>query len=86
MWHGGTERGPVAAPQVPPGIVLQPGYLETHPGTSVSALAVDGGFGVDVRASRQLTVTPFAGLRLAMTGNFGPKYIVRTGIRIGFRP
>ena len=85
MWHGGTVRGPVAAPQVPAGFVLQPGYLDTHRGTSVSARALDGGFGVEIRTSRQLTVTPFAGLRLANTGNFGPKYIVRTGIRVGFR-
>jgi hypothetical protein len=86
MWHGGTARGPVAAPQVPPGFVLQPGYLETHRGTSVSALALDGGLGLEIRASRRLSVAPFAGVRLAKTGNFGPKYIVRTGIRVGFRP
>jgi predicted acyltransferase len=65
--------------------VLQPGSLDTHRGTSISALALDSGLGLEVRATRQLTVAPFAGVRLAKTANFGPKYIVRAGVRVAFR-
>jgi hypothetical protein len=85
MWHGGTSIGPLTTPQVPTGFVLQPGSLETHRGASSTAFALDGGLGVEIRASHRLTLSPFAGLRLANTGNFGPKYILRTGVRVGFK-
>jgi len=85
MWHGGTRRGPVAAPQVPAGLVLQPGDAQTREGAGSRGLAADGGFGVDVRVARRLTLRPFAGLRVVNTGEVGPKYIVRTGIRVGFQ-
>lgn len=85
MTHGGTLRGPVAAPQVPPGFTLQPGDADTRRGASSNALTVDGGAGVDIRVASRVTLRPFAGLRLANTGNFGPKYVVRTGVRVGFQ-
>ena len=85
MWHGGTSRRPLAAPQVRAGFTLQPGTLESRRGESVSAFAADGGAGVEVWLSDRLAVVPFAGLRLANTGNFGPKYIVRGGARVAFR-
>ena len=85
MFHGGTVRGPLTAPQVPPGVRLQPGEAETRRGRRSRAWATDGGGGVDVRVTNRLTVRPFAGLRLVMTGNVGPKYIVRGGARIAFR-
>ena len=85
MTHGGTVRGPVVLPQVPAGFTLQPGEAETRRGSSSRALALDGGFGVDVRVAPRVTLRPFAGLRLANTGNVGPKYVVRTGIRVGFQ-
>jgi len=86
MAHGGTLRGPLAAPQAPPGFTLRPGDVETRRGQRAIAVAADGGVGVDVRLSGRVTVGPFVGLRLINTGNFGPKYIVRSGVRIGFRP
>jgi hypothetical protein len=86
MSHGGTRRGPVVAPQVPPGLVLQPGDFDSSDGAGSQALAADGGLGVEVRIAPRISVRPFAGLRLVGTENFGPKYIVRAGVRIGFRP
>jgi hypothetical protein len=86
MSHGGTTRGPLAPPQIPPGFTLQPGAVETTRGRSATAVAADGGVGLEVRVPGRLTVGPFAGLRLVHTGNFGPKYIVRGGVRIAFRP
>lgn len=85
MTDGGTQRGPVALPQVPPGYSLEPGQLDSVRGARATALALDGGAGVDVRVTPRVTVRPFAGLRLAHTGNFGPKYVFRTGVRVGFR-
>jgi hypothetical protein len=46
---------------------------------------MDGGGGVDIRLAGPVTIRPFAGLRLVNTGNFGPKYIIRTGARIAVR-
>jgi len=86
MSHGGTRRGPIVAPQVPPGLVLQPGDFDSIDGAASRALAADGGLGVDVRIAPRISMRPFAGLRLVGTENVGPKYIVRTGVRIGFRP
>lgn len=85
MSHGGTRRGPVAAPQPPPGFSLQPGDAQTRQGADSKALLADGGFGIDVRVAPRITVRPFAGLRLTSAGQIGPKYIVRTGVRIGFQ-
>ena len=85
MTHGGTLRGPKAALQVPPGFSLQPGDGETRRGASSHALTLDGGIGVEVRVAPRVTVRPFAGLRLANTENVGPKYVVRTGVRVGFQ-
>lgn len=85
MTHGGTVRGPVAPPQVPPGYTLQPGDADTRRGSKSSGLLADGGGGVDVRVGSHVTVRPFAGLRLTSTDDVGPKYIVRTGIRVGFQ-
>ena len=86
MWHGGTSTAPLTTPQVREGFTLQPGTLDRSEGQSTSALAADAGLGVEVRVSRRLAIVPFAGLRLANTGNFGPKYIVRGGARVTFRP
>ena len=84
MSHGGTRRGPVVAPQVPPGFTLQPGDAETRQGASSKAAVADGGVGVELRVAPRITVRPFAGFRLANTGDGGPKYVIRTGVRIGF--
>lgn len=86
MWHSGTSTGPLTTPQVRAGFTLQPGTLDRRKGQSTSALATDAGVGVEVRISRRLAIAPFAGLRLANTGNFGPKYIVRGGARVLVRP
>lgn len=85
MTHGGTSRGPLTAPQAPPGFSLQPGDGDTRRGASSNGLTLDGGFGFDVRVAPRVTLRPFAGLRLVNTGNVGPKYIVRSGVRVGFR-
>lgn len=85
MTHGGTLRGPVVAPQVPPGFTLQPGDAGTAKGGPSHALAIDGGVGVDVRVAPRVMLRPFAGLRLANTGGVGPKYVIRTGVRVGFQ-
>jgi hypothetical protein len=82
MFHGGTERGPVAPPQVPPGHTLQPEDVETRRGRDVNALTLEGSFGADMRLTRRVVLRPFVGLRLANTGNVGPKYIIRAGGRI----
>jgi hypothetical protein len=85
MSHGGTLRRPLTLPQVPPGLALQPGdEPETRRGSRSNAFAMDGGVGVDVRFTNRITARPFAGLRLVNTGNFGPKYVIRSGARIGF--
>ena len=86
MAHGGTSRGPLALPQVPPGFTLQPHSIETKKDEGVVAVAADSGFGVDVRLPGRMSAGPFVGLRLISTGNFGPKYIVRGGVQFGFRP
>jgi hypothetical protein len=82
MSHGGTSRRPLSPPQIPPGFTLQPGDVETRQGRSSKAFAMDGGIGADVALSDRVTVRPFGGLRLVNTGNFGPKYIIRSGARI----
>lgn len=85
MTHGGTLRGPVVAPQIPPGFTLQPGDADTRRGASTKAMAIDGGFGLDIRVAPRVILRPFAGLRLVNTENVGPKYVVRSGLRVGFR-
>lgn len=85
MSHGGTRRGPVGVPQAPPGFSLQPLDTETRQGASSNALVADSGVGIDVRVAPRITVRPFAGVRLTSAEQVGPKYIVRTGIRIGFQ-
>ena len=85
MSHGGTLRGPAAALQAPPGFTLQPGDAETRRGARSRAGTIDGGVGFDVRVAPRVTLRPFAGLRLVSTGNVGPKYVVRTGLRVALR-
>jgi hypothetical protein len=85
MTHGGTVRGPVTVPQVPPGFTLQPGDADTRRGSKSNGLVADGGFGVDVRVAPRVTLRPFAGLRLTSADGVGPKYVVRTGVRVGFQ-
>lgn len=85
MSHGGTLRWPLVMPKVPSGFELQAFDAQTRRGRVSRAFAMDGGAGVDAGLTRRLTLRPFVGLRLASTGNFGPKYIVRTGARIGVR-
>jgi hypothetical protein len=85
MWHDGTSSHPLRVPQIPAGFTLQPGTLESRRGETVSAFAADGGVGIEVWLSDRWALAPFAGLRLANTGNFGPKYIVRGGARVIFR-
>lgn len=82
MWHGGTSRGPLTMPQIPPGYALQDGDVAAREGRSSIALATEGGAGVDIGVAGRVTVRPFAGLRLVNTGNFGPKYIIRVGARV----
>jgi hypothetical protein len=84
MYHGGTSRGPLVAPEAPPGFTLQPLGLATEEGASSNALVADGGFGIDIRVAPRMTVRPFAGLRLTSAEQVGPKYIFRTGVRVGF--
>jgi len=86
MAHGGTSRGPLALPQAPSGFTLQAQDIETSQGHSVTAVAADGGFGADVRLPGRITAGPFVGVRLVNTANFGPKYIIRGGAWIAFRP
>lgn len=85
MSHGGTSRGPLTLPEVPPGFTLEPIDTEVRRGRSSKAFAMDGGGGVDIRLAGPVTIRPFAGLRLVNTGNFGPKYVIRTGARIAVR-
>jgi hypothetical protein len=85
MTHGGTLRGPLTLPEVPPNYTIQSVDLATRRGSRSSAFTAEGGAGVDVGIHRRLIVRPFVGLRLAMTENVGPKYIVRGGVRLAFR-
>ena len=86
MSHGGTLHRPLTLPQVPAGFTLQPGDpTEPRRSRSSNAFAMDGGIGIDVRFTDRLTVRPFVGLRLVNTGNFGPKYIIRSGARVALR-
>lgn len=82
MSHGGTARGPRTMPQIPLGYTLQDGDAVPRKGRSSSALATEGGAGLDIDVTARLTLRPFAGLRLVNTGNVGPKYILRAGVRI----
>jgi hypothetical protein len=82
MSHGGTSRGPRTMPQIPPGYTLQDGDAVARKGRSSSAFAMEGGAGLDVDVTERLTLRPFAGLRLVNTGNVGPKYILRAGLRL----
>ncbi len=52
---------------------------------AVTAFVLDGGGGVDVAVGREWRVRPYAGMRLAFTGGYGPRYILRTGADIGWR-
>jgi hypothetical protein len=85
MSHGGTVKGPFRVPQLPSGFTLDQRFAETRRGPSSTARVIDGGVGVDVRLAGRVIVRPFAGVRLVNTGNFGPKYIVRGGVRMAFR-
>lgn len=82
MSHGGTSHRPRTMPVIPPGYTLQEGDAVARKGPSSSAVATDGGGGVDIDVADRLTVRPFAGLRLVSTGNVGPKYIIRAGVRV----
>lgn len=82
MSHGGTSRGPRTLPQIPAGYTLQDGDAVARRGRSSSAVATEGGAGVDIGVAERVTIRPFAGLRLVNTGNVGPKYIIRTGARV----
>jgi hypothetical protein len=82
MHHGGTSRGPLTLPAVPPGYTLQPDELRAGRGRSSDALTLDGGAGVEIELTDRVGMRPFAGIRLVNTGNVGPKYIVRGGVRL----
>jgi hypothetical protein len=84
MFDDGTERGPVTPPVVPPGFTLQPGDPQSGQDPSATAFVFDGGAGIDSRVSSRVTLRPFAGVRLAGTGETGPKYILRFGVRVAF--
>jgi hypothetical protein len=83
MSHSGTSSGPLTMPEIPAGYTVQEGDVVARTGRSSSALAMDGGGGVDIDVADRVSVRPFAGLRLVNTGNFGPKYIIRAGVRVG---
>jgi hypothetical protein len=51
-------------------------------GPGVTAAAIESGVGAAVSATDHLVVRPYATLRLANTGNYGPKYIIRSGVRV----
>jgi hypothetical protein len=85
MSDGGTRRGPVDLPEVPPGHILQPGDAATRAGRSVIAFTYEGGYGVDIPLRRRLTLRPFVAVRLANTSSVGPKYIIHSGGRLAFR-
>lgn len=59
-----------------------PGARLYHRGRGATAAAIEGGGGLAVRAGERLVVRPYAALRLATTGNYGPKYIIRSGLRV----
>jgi hypothetical protein len=82
MWQGGTSRGPLTLPAIPPGYTLQGDVGVTRKGRSSSGAAVDGGAGVDIDLVKHMAVRPFFGLRLVNTENVGPKYIIRLGGRV----
>jgi hypothetical protein len=82
MWHGGTSRGPLTMPVIPPGYTLQGDVGITREGRSSSGGAVDGGAGVDIDVVEHMAVRPFFGFRLVNTENIGPKYIMRVGARV----
>jgi hypothetical protein len=82
MSHGGTSSRPLTMPQVPPGYILQDDPGVARQGRGVTAFAFEGGGGIDVEVTPRVTVRPFAALRLANTGNVGPKYIIRSGARV----
>lgn len=48
MHHGGTSRGPLTLPDIPPGYTLQQDELRAGRGRSSDALAIDGGAGVEI--------------------------------------
>jgi hypothetical protein len=82
MSHGGTLRGPRTAPEIPAGYVLEPGQVEpSRRGRSSRAVAIDGGGGVEWRVNERYALRPFGGIRLVNTGNAGPKYVIRGGVR-----
>lgn len=85
MHHGGTTRGPRTMPHVPAGYTLQPGELDVFVGRSTTAGAFEGGGGVELRITDLWSAQPFGAFRFVNTENRGPKYVIRTGVRVTLR-
>jgi hypothetical protein len=82
LHHPGTVYSTTGLSQLPPETELPPGFEESRQGRGVTAAAIEGGAGAGVRTGDYLVVRPYAALRLANTGNYGPKYIIRSGVRV----
>lgn len=87
IWAGvGVMRAPGTRHRItnesplPPGTSLPPGFVADDRGPAVTAGVSEGGGGLEIAWRAGWTVTPYAALRLAGTGNVGPKYILRTGL------
>jgi hypothetical protein len=80
MHDAGTTRRIVDRSEVPASVTLPPHF--DSPSATVSV--IDGGGGVEIRIRDRLRLEPFAGIRLASSGETGPKYIVRYGLTVAF--
>lgn len=69
-------------PTLPPGATLPADFVNTDRGPAVTAGVTEGGAGLEVALHGRFAVTPYGSLRLASSGNAGPKYIIRTGVSV----
>lgn len=83
MHHPGTLGTVDEVIGLPPGVVLPPSFADRR-GPAVTALAFDGGAGLDVLTTDRLSARPYAGSRFIRTGNHGPKLEWRVGVRLSW--